>query len=289
MDELGSARADLFGYLMGAFIAVSLLGHHRDRFSSMVLGGIGEETAQSAATCTLIAASLRVDDRADIIDPLGRARRRYLDADPGNDREELASAAMEMWPDGHPLALGGDGLADVDIPVVIVNGADDHPYVDTVGEPGSGDLPVQSWSRSTASTITTSWAIQGSKQRYRSSSLASSAAVNRWRAAEIAPVALDPTSLVTSVHGSCPVHVLHRGVASRTQVDHAGIVGSIVVCIERRAGQALPARTNRSHPQESGCRRCRRVSTHVRVPHRYLLGSLQRTGALPCSASASAP
>jgi pimeloyl-ACP methyl ester carboxylesterase len=134
LDELSIDRADLFGYSMGAFIGVSLLGHHRDRFSSMVLGGIGDETEASAATCDLIAASLRAADPADVVDPLGRAYRRYVDADPTNDREALATSALQMWPDGHPLTLGGEGLADVDIPVLIVNGADDHPYVDTVGD-----------------------------------------------------------------------------------------------------------------------------------------------------------
>jgi pimeloyl-ACP methyl ester carboxylesterase len=133
LDELAIEKADLFGYSMGAFIGVSLLGHHRDRFSSMVLGGIGEETTESAGTCDRIAASLRVDDPADIADPVGRAYRRYVDADPMNDRVALAMAALQMWPDGHPLLLGGAGLADVDIPVLLVDGADDHPYVDSVG------------------------------------------------------------------------------------------------------------------------------------------------------------
>jgi pimeloyl-ACP methyl ester carboxylesterase len=133
LDELSIDRADLFGYSMGAFIGVSLLGHHRDRFSSMVLGGIGDETEESAATCNLIAASLRVEDAARIADPLGRAYRRYVDADPMNNREALAIAALQMWPDGHPRSLGGPGLAAVDIPVLLLNGADDHPYVDTVG------------------------------------------------------------------------------------------------------------------------------------------------------------
>ncbi len=132
LDELRIDRADLFGYSMGAFIGVALLGHHADRFSSMVLGGIGDETEESAARCELIAASLRAEDAAAIDDPVGRAYRRYVDADPSNDREALAMAALGMWPDGYPLALGGEGLADVDIPVLLVDGADDHPYVDTV-------------------------------------------------------------------------------------------------------------------------------------------------------------
>ena len=66
----------------------------------MVLGGIGDETEESAAVCHLIAASLRADDPSEIADPVGRAYRRYVDADPTNDREALAVAALQMWPDG---------------------------------------------------------------------------------------------------------------------------------------------------------------------------------------------
>jgi pimeloyl-ACP methyl ester carboxylesterase len=132
LDELGIATADLFGYSMGAFIGVALLGHHADRFSSMVLGGIGDETAESAGMCHRIAAWLRIDDPTAIDDPLGRAYRRYVDADPLNDREELAIAALQMWPEGYPLVLGGHGLAEVSIPVLLVDGADDHPYVDSL-------------------------------------------------------------------------------------------------------------------------------------------------------------
>ena len=133
MDDLGISQADLFGYSMGAFIGASLLGHHRDRFTSVIMGGIGDETDESAATCNLIAAALRAKDLSEIADPLGRAYRRYVDADPANDREALAIAALQMWPDGYPLALGGDGLHEVDIPVLIVDGEEDHPYVDTAG------------------------------------------------------------------------------------------------------------------------------------------------------------
>jgi pimeloyl-ACP methyl ester carboxylesterase len=132
LDQLELARADLFGYSMGAFIGASLLGHHRDRFSSMVLGGIGDETEESAAKCHLIARALRADHPTEIEEAEGRAYRRYVDADPGNDREALAQSALQMWPEGYPLVLGGDGLREVDIPVLVVDGADDHPYVDTV-------------------------------------------------------------------------------------------------------------------------------------------------------------
>ncbi len=134
LDELAIDRADLLGYSMGAFIGISLLGHHRERFRSMVLGGIGEETEQSASMSSRIAAALRVDDPSELSDPVDRAYRAYVDADPENDREALARSALEMWPDGHPRSLGGAGLADVDLPVLLVDGADDHPYVDSLGE-----------------------------------------------------------------------------------------------------------------------------------------------------------
>ena len=73
-----------------------------------------------------------------------------------------------MWPDGHPLVLGGDGLADVDIPVLIVDGADDHPYVDTVGDlvatiPGAELVTISNTDHHTSS------AIRGSKLRCCSS------------------------------------------------------------------------------------------------------------------------
>ncbi|MGO9558809.1 MAG: alpha/beta fold hydrolase [Acidimicrobiales bacterium] len=134
MDELGIARTDLVGYSMGAFIAVALLGRHCDRLSSVVMGGIGEETAESAAACAVIAAALRADDPDLIDDPLGRAYRAFVGRRPGNDLEALALAALQMWPEGFPLEVGGAGLRDVDIPVLIVNGSEDHPYVDSAGE-----------------------------------------------------------------------------------------------------------------------------------------------------------
>ena len=133
MDELGLATADYFGYSMGAFMGAALLGSHPERFTSMVLGGIGSETASSAAAAVGIAAALRADDPSSIADPVGRASRAFVDLDPTSDREALAVAALAMWPDGHPVELGGgrDRLAAADVPVLVMNGADDHPYVDT--------------------------------------------------------------------------------------------------------------------------------------------------------------
>jgi pimeloyl-ACP methyl ester carboxylesterase len=130
LDDLGIEEADYLGYSMGAFMGAALLGSHPARFRSMVLGGIGDETPASEAACDGIAAALRADDPSSIVDPVGRAYRAFVDVDPTSDREALAVAALTMWPDGHPLDLAGAAGASADVPVLVVNGGNDHPYVD---------------------------------------------------------------------------------------------------------------------------------------------------------------
>lgn len=39
-----------------------------------------------------------------------------------------------MWPDGYPLVLLGSDLQRADLPVLIVNGENDHPYVDSADQ-----------------------------------------------------------------------------------------------------------------------------------------------------------
>jgi pimeloyl-ACP methyl ester carboxylesterase len=129
MDHLSVERADLLGYSMGAFMGICLLADSPGRFTSMILGGIGDETRTSAGACRAIAAGLRAPDPASIADPVGRAARAFADANPTSDLEDLALSALEMWPQGHPLELGGPSLCNADVPVLVVNGSEDQPYV----------------------------------------------------------------------------------------------------------------------------------------------------------------
>jgi pimeloyl-ACP methyl ester carboxylesterase len=131
LDHLEIGRADYLGYSMGAFIGAYLLGHAADRFDTVVLAGIGDETDESAAVGHAIAAALRADSPASITDPVGLAYRSFVGANPHNDLEALAVSALTMWPDGYPVRIGGEGLSRVTNRVLIINGADDHPYVDT--------------------------------------------------------------------------------------------------------------------------------------------------------------
>lgn len=130
MDHLGVAEADYMGYSLGAFVGAYLLGHEPERFTSFVLIGIGDEDAASLALAPRIAEALRAPTLQDVTDPETAAYRAMVDIDPRNDREALALAALEMWPQGFPIELGGPGLADAEVPVLIINGADD-PYAAT--------------------------------------------------------------------------------------------------------------------------------------------------------------
>ena len=129
MDQLGVEQADLLGYSMGAFIGASLLKQHPDRFSSMVLGGIGDETEESAAQGAFIAAALRAESLPD--DHPGQGVRQFVQASGNNDLLALAHSAEQMWPEGYPRDLIGPNASEIDVPVLIVNGADDQPYVET--------------------------------------------------------------------------------------------------------------------------------------------------------------
>lgn len=130
MDHLGVEKADYLGYSLGAFTGAHLLGHEPGRFTSFVLMGIGDEDAASLALAPRIADALRAPSTADVTDAEAAAYRALVDLDPRNDREALALAALEMWPQGFPVEVGGPGLADVAVPVLIVNGAED-PYAAT--------------------------------------------------------------------------------------------------------------------------------------------------------------
>lgn len=127
MEHLGVRHADYMGFSLGAFVGIHLLGHRPGLFTSCVLMGIGDEDAETLAMAPRVAAALRAPTPADVHDPEALAYRTIVDADPRNDREALAVAALTMWPEGYPLKVGGPGLAKVDVPVLIVNGTND-PY-----------------------------------------------------------------------------------------------------------------------------------------------------------------
>ncbi len=107
------------------------MGHNQDRFNSVIMMGIGDEDEESIASAPDIAEALRAEDLLQITDSGGLLWRVLVSMDYRNDMEALALSALQMWPEGFPLQLGGPGLSNVDIPVLIINGENDVPYVYT--------------------------------------------------------------------------------------------------------------------------------------------------------------
>ena len=131
LDALGIETCDFMGYSMGSFMGAHLLAHSPERFTSMILGGIGDETEESAAQGVAIARALRAASLEEIEDERGRAVRRFVEANPRNDLLSLAFSAEQMWPEGYPLEVAGPNIATAEFPVLVVNGDDDHPYVES--------------------------------------------------------------------------------------------------------------------------------------------------------------
>ncbi len=131
MDRFKIEKADFMGYSMGSFIGAYLLGHHAERFNSMILGGIGDETQASAAQGEAIAEALRVPTMESVNTAAGKHIRTLVESNPNNDLESLAYSALKMWPEGYPITIAGPDIAQAQFPVLIVNGEHDRPYVDT--------------------------------------------------------------------------------------------------------------------------------------------------------------
>ena len=122
MDHLGIIKADIFGYSMGAFIALYLLGHYEERFSSVILGGIGDEVMDVHS----IANALLAEDPLQITNPEAKLYRLVAQLDPNNDLKALAHSILELGPESNRIVeLGGTGLTDIVIPILIINGEKD--------------------------------------------------------------------------------------------------------------------------------------------------------------------
>ena len=93
MDELELRRVDFMGYSMGAFMGAYLLGHHPERFRSMVLGGIGDESDSTAELGSVIAQALQAENVENIEHPYGKAVRAFV--------LQIQGMTCRRWPTPH--------------------------------------------------------------------------------------------------------------------------------------------------------------------------------------------
>ena len=125
IDHLGIIKADIFGYSMGAWIALYLLGHYEEKFTSVILGGIGDEEIDVHS----ISNALLVEDPSQITNPEAKGYRLFVELDPNNDLKALAHSILEIVPE-RIADFGGPGLTKIVIPILIINGEKDTGNAD---------------------------------------------------------------------------------------------------------------------------------------------------------------
>jgi pimeloyl-ACP methyl ester carboxylesterase len=137
IDHIGIDKADLFGYSMGAMISAHLLVHNSERFTTVILGGVGDLFAPGREEQMSKSADyLLIDDPSQITDPFGKTFRAIADGIPGNDRLALAACSERLFESFAPA-----DFASVDIPVLYISGANDtsagSPATMAAATPGS--------------------------------------------------------------------------------------------------------------------------------------------------------
>lgn len=119
MDHLALKDVDLFGYSMGARVALKLALDHPGRVWNLILGGVGARLFEPSGGGDVMAAAMEADDPEAIAQPLLRSFRQFAD-EQGEDR--MALAACTRAP-SEPL--DPDALSALNMPVLVVAGSRD--------------------------------------------------------------------------------------------------------------------------------------------------------------------
>ncbi len=122
LDELGLQRVDLFGYSMGARTALAAALAAPDRFSNLILGGVGEkllEPRSPGSSTDSMAQAMLAEDPETITHPMLRSFRHFAD-EQGEDRRALAAFVQAT-----NAPLEPEALAALQTPTLVVPGARD--------------------------------------------------------------------------------------------------------------------------------------------------------------------
>ena len=119
MDHLGVNRVDLFGYSMGARVAAQAALTWPERFSNLILGGVGDKLLNEAGRprSDAVAEAMEAEDPATISEPFLRSFRQFAD-EQGEDRAALAAFSRASSP---PLDVAAFGT--LPMPVLVVAGS----------------------------------------------------------------------------------------------------------------------------------------------------------------------
>ncbi len=93
IDALKIGPVTLMGYSMGARLALSAAMRHPDRFTRLILGGIGETILEPTRAGNEMAEAMEAADPDTITEPLLRSFRHFAD-EQGEDHKALAACAL---------------------------------------------------------------------------------------------------------------------------------------------------------------------------------------------------
>lgn len=126
MDHLNVEQASLMGYSMGARIAVQLMISHPQRFSSVILGGMGSSIFQDRGTRNrAISDALLASGAADADNPVAHGFRLFAESTNGDLRALAAVIAATSEP------IRQTDLNGITLPVLVIVGDKD----DLIGDP----------------------------------------------------------------------------------------------------------------------------------------------------------
>jgi pimeloyl-ACP methyl ester carboxylesterase len=125
MDHLGVEWTNVFGYSMGARLALSLAIHAHERVGYLILGGVGGKLFDPPPPGDPMARAMEADSIETITEPLLKSFRQFAD-EQGEDRLALAAFTRGR---GEPLTR--DDMLAVKAPTLVAAGARD----DLAGDP----------------------------------------------------------------------------------------------------------------------------------------------------------
>lgn len=133
MDHLAIARADLFGYSMGARLALAAALTHPERVGDLILGGVGGKLFDPPPPGVPMADALEARSIDAISEPLLKSFRQFAD-EQGEDRLALAACSR-----GAGAALTRDEVSKISALTLVAAGARDQ----LAGDPGAlaGAIP----------------------------------------------------------------------------------------------------------------------------------------------------
>lgn len=120
LDHLGSERADLVGFSMGARLALAAGLAHPKRFPMVVLGGMGDKLFEPRPLGNPMAEAMEATDPETIADPLLKSFRRFAD-EQGEDRLALAALTRAQDP---PFTR--EEVASLSVSTLVVAGSRDE-------------------------------------------------------------------------------------------------------------------------------------------------------------------